>query len=142
MRHLWAHTESRKDYDVNFTYTTRIQRQLSYMSDPYKLQYFICDTRGPTRNPGKITTYNFPYMRNLQIHCSLELAATAKSGSSACIVVGRKRSACFAAESTRIGHRSMLFSRPETTVVINQAHVYVKPSPRYQLSYIIATSVC
>ena len=26
------------------------------LSDPYKLQYFICDTRGPTRNPGKITT--------------------------------------------------------------------------------------
>ena len=22
----------------------------------YKLQYFICDTRGPTRNPGKNTT--------------------------------------------------------------------------------------
>ena len=36
------------------------------------------------------------------------VGATVKSGSSTCIVVGRKRSACFAAEST---HRSMLLSR-------------------------------
>ena len=28
-----------------------------HLADPaYKLRYFICDTRGPTRNPGKITT--------------------------------------------------------------------------------------
>ena len=52
------------------------------------------------------------------------VGATAKSGS----LVGRKRSACFAAKSTRIGHRSMLLSRPETTVVINQVHVTYKPS--------------
>ncbi len=57
-----------------------------HLADPaYKLPYFICDTHGPTRNPGKITTstlrilqeyVNFLYMRNLQIQCTCTCGAT------------------------------------------------------------------
>ena len=37
-----------------YIYIFSIRRCLSV--PVYKLQYFICDTRGPTRNPGKNTT--------------------------------------------------------------------------------------
>ena len=57
-----------------------------HLADPaYKLPYFICDTHGPTRNPGKLTTstlrilqeyVNFLYMRNLQLQCTCTYGAT------------------------------------------------------------------
>ena len=39
-----------------------IQRCLSV--PVYKLQYFICDTRGPTRNPGRIRRKLYVYFKN------------------------------------------------------------------------------
>ena len=97
---------------------------------------------GPHGIPERLRRKHYVYFENTTSSfriCGICRYTVVGATAIALKAVGRKRSA---AESTRIGHRSMLLSRPETTVVINQVHVYVKPSPRYQLSYNIATSVC
>ena len=88
----------------------------------YKLQYFICDTRGPTRNPGKNTTstlrilqeynVNFPYRRNLQIQCTYTCSCLWSHGYSGSQVEKGVPALLQKARRRGIGHRSMLFSRP------------------------------
>ena len=41
MRHPRAHSESRKEYDVNFTYTSRIQRQLYVYAEFTDTMYVV-----------------------------------------------------------------------------------------------------
>ena len=63
MRPPRIYAESRKDYDVNFTYTSKIQRQLSVYAEFTDTMYVF--------------------------------------GATVVTKLGRKRSACFVAESTR-----------------------------------------